>query len=398
MKQAISIVPGVYWVGAKDPDLRVFDIVMETKYGTTYNAYLVQGREKTALIETVKMRFYEELQQRVTAVVPLDKIDYIIVNHTEPDHSGSMVRLLDDAPRATVVGSKVALKFLKQQVNRDFPSREVGDGDHLDLGGRTLRFINAPFLHWPDSMFTYLPEDKILFTCDAFGCHYCGESIFNDEVGDISDAYKYYFDVIVKPFRQYVLEAAEKIQGLDVAIIAPSHGPVLRQDPWKYVQIYAQWSRQEKDLAAPPKVAVLYSSAYGYTGALAQEIAAGLQESGVQAELLEIIMHPLSELVDKIEAADGFLIGSPTINRDAVPPVWQLLSGVSAIINKGKPAGAFGSYGWSGEAVKFIEQRLKDLQLKVPVAGLRVNFAPSGEDLARAREFGRQFAAAVQQG
>ncbi|MFZ5591307.1 MAG: FprA family A-type flavoprotein [Bacillota bacterium] len=398
MKQAISIVPGVYWVGAKDPDLRIFDIVMETKYGTTYNAYLVQGREKTALIETVKVRFYEELKERVTSVVPLDKIDYIVVNHTEPDHSGSMVRLLADAPQATVVGSKVAIKFLKQQVNRDFPCREVGDGDQVDLGGKTLRFINAPFLHWPDSMFTYLPEDKILFTCDAFGCHYCGDSIFNDEVGDISDAYKYYFDVIVKPFRQYVLEAAEKIQGLAVDIIAPSHGPVLRQDPWKYVQIYAQWSKQEKDPAAPKKVAVLYSSAYGYTGSLAKEIAAGLQESGVQAELLEIIMHPLSELVDKIEAADGFLIGSPTINRDAVPPVWQLLSGVSAIINKGKPAGAFGSYGWSGEAVKFIEQRLKDLQLKVPIPGLRVNFAPAEGDLARARDFGRQFAAAVQQG
>ncbi|MDK2820848.1 MAG: hypothetical protein PWP31_813 [Clostridia bacterium] len=397
MRDAVQIVSGVYWVGAKDPDLRIFDIVMETKYGTTYNAYLVKGREKTALIETVKIRFYEELKQRIETLMLLDQIDYIIVNHTEPDHSGSLGRLLQEMPGTTVVGSKVAIKFLRQQVNRDFPHRVVGDGDKLDLGGKTLQFINAPFLHWPDTMFTYLPEDKVLFTCDSFGCHYCNESIFNDEAGDISDAYKYYFDVIVKPYRQYVLTAAEKIKDLDVEVIAPSHGPILRQDPWKYVQTYTDWSRQE-DAGTRKKVLVLYTSAYGYTAQLAEAVGKGLERGGVEVEVLELTQHPVTELLDKIEAANGLLIGSPTINRDAVSPVWQLLAGVSAIISKGKPAGAFGSFGWSGEAVKYIEERLKQLQFRVPVPGLRVNFAPDETALQQAGEFGCQFAAAVKEG
>ena len=391
----VQIVPGVYWVGAKDPDLRIFDIVMETKYGTTYNAYLVKGQEKIALIETVKSRCYEELKQRVEKIVPISEIDYVVVNHTEPDHTGSLGRLLLEMPKATVVASKVALRFLGQQINREFTQQVAVDGDKLDLGGKTLQFINAPFLHWPDSMFTYLPEDKMLFSCDAFGCHYCGESIFNDEVGDISDAYKYYFDVIVKPFRRYVLEAAEKIKDLDIKIIAPSHGPILRKDPWSYVQLYAKWSQQPKDANTPKKVLVLYTSAYGYTTQLAKAISKGLEDVGLQAEVLEFTNYPLTEMIEKIENTDGLLLGSPTINRDAVPPVWQLLSGVSAIINNGKLAGAFGSYGWSGEAVKYIEHRFRDLQLKVPVPGIKVNFAPTEADLQLAREFGSSFGEAV---
>lgn len=397
MKEAVHIVPDVYWVGAKDRDLRIFDIVMETKYGTTYNAYLIKGSEKTALIETVKMRFYDELKQRIESIMPLNQIDYVVVNHTEPDHSGSLGELLQEMPNASVVGSKTAVKFLRAQINRDFPHMVVGDGDKLDLGGKTLTFINAPFLHWPDSMFTYLPEDKILFSCDAFACHYCGESVFNDDIDAAveEDAYKYYFDVIVKPYRQYVLSAAEKIKDLDIEIIATSHGPVLRRDPWKYVHTYVQWAQQPKDAGARKKVPVLYTSAYGYTAQLAEAVAKGVEKEGVEAEVLEITQHPAAELLDKIEAADGLLIGSPTINRDAVPPVWQLLAGVSAVINRGKPAGAFGSFGWSGEAVKFIEERLKQLQFKVPEAGVRVNFAPDEAALEQAEEFGRRFAAAV---
>ena len=391
----VQIVPGVHWVGAKDPNLRIFDIVMETKYGTTYNAYLIKGQEKTALIETVKSRCYEELKQRIEKIVPLSEIDYVVINHTEPDHTGSLGRLLLEMPKATVVASKVALRFLGQQLNKEFTQQIAADGDKLDLGGKTLQFINAPFLHWPDSMFTYLPEDKILFSCDAFGCHYCGDSIFNDEVVDMIDAYKYYFDVIVKPFRRYVLEAAEKIKDLDIKIIAPSHGPILRKDPWSYVKLYADWSQQPKTTGAPKKVPVLYTSAYGYTTLLAEAISKGLEDAGVQAEVLDFTQYPLTEMIDKIEHADGFLLGSPTINRDAVPPVWQLLSGVSAIINNGKPAGAFGSYGWSGEAVKHMERRFQDLQLKVPVPGIRVNFAPTEADLQLAKEFGINFGEAV---
>ncbi|KJS17553.1 MAG: lactamase [Peptococcaceae bacterium BRH_c4b] len=393
--KAINIKEGVYWVGARDPELRVFDIVMETVYGTTYNAYLVVG-EKVALIDTVKERCYEQLVEKISEIVPVAEIDYIIANHTEPDHSGSLARLLKETPKAQVLGSKPALMFLKEIVNFDFNQRVVAHGEELDLGGKTLKFISAPFLHWPDSMFTYLKEDKLLCPCDAFGCHYCSEEMFNDLVADdMSDAFKYYFDVIVSPFRNYVLEAAEKIKDLEIDIIAPSHGPILRQDPWSYVEKYAGWSRREEDLTRQKSVPVIYTSAYGNTARLAGKIAQGLEESGVKTELLELGKVTDAEIIARIEAAPGFLIGSPTINRDAVPPVWYLLALVSAITNKGKPAAAFGSYGWSGEAVKLIEQRLSGLQLKVGLPGLRVNFVPTEKSLDEAREFGKSFAGVI---
>lgn len=392
--KAVQIKEGVYWVGALHPDLRVFDIVMETKYGTTYNAYLVKG-EKTALIETVKAGFEEQLLGRLEGLVNPEDVDYIVLNHTEPDHSGALGRLLERMPRAQVVASRAAVAFLSQMLNKDFPHRVVGHGEEIDLGGKTLRFISAPFLHWPDSMFTYLPQNKVLFTCDAFGCHYHSEKVFNDLVGDVDDAYQYYYDVIVSPFAKYVLEAAEKIKGLEIEVIAPSHGPVLRQDPWRYVEMYGKWATKEKPAGGRKKVPVLYVSAYGYTGKLAEEIAAGLEEAGVEAELLDLGEHPREELIARINESDGFLIGSPTINRDAVPPVWELLAHVNIIVNKDKPVAAFGSYGWSGEGVKLMEQRLQGLQCKVVQPGLRVNFTPSRQSLEEARAFGRSFAGAV---
>jgi len=391
---AVPIGDGVYWVGALNPELRVFDIVMETKYGTTYNAYLVKG-EKIALVETVKAGFDDQLLERLAGVVNPEDVDYIVLNHTEPDHSGALGELLKRMPRAQVVGSRAAIMFLSQMLNAEFNNKVVNHGDEIDLGGKTLRFISAPFLHWPDSMFTYLPEDKILFTCDAFGCHYSSEKVFNDLVGDVKDAYKYYYDVIVAPFSKYVLEAAEKIKGLEVEVIAPSHGPVLRQDPWSYVELYGKWATKEKPMYRQKKVPVIYTSAYGYTGILAGEIAAGLAEGGVEAELLNMCDYSTADLIEKIDESAGFLIGSPTINRDAVPPVWELLAHVSAIVNKDKPVAAFGSYGWSGEAVKLIEQRLQGLQCKVVQPGLRVNFVPSQKSQEEARDFGRTFAGAV---
>lgn len=391
---AVKMKEGVYWVGALNPDLRIFDIVMETKYGTTYNAYLVKG-EKTALVETVKAGFEDQLLGRLEDVMNPEDVDYIVLNHTEPDHSGALGELLKKMPRAQVVGSRAAITFLSHMLNTDFNNRIVNHGDEIDLGGKTLRFISAPFLHWPDSMFTYLPEDKILFTCDAFGCHYSSEKVFNDLVGDVSDAFKYYYDVIVSPFSKYVLEAAGKIKELAIDVIAPSHGPVLREDPWRYVEQYGKWSASKKPAEGPRKVPVIFASAYGYTGRLAGEITAGLAEGGVRAELLEIGKLSRAELIEKINESDGFLIGSPTINRDAVPPVWELLAHVSAIVNKDKPVAVFGSYGWSGEAVKLMEQRLQGLQCKVIQPGLRVNFVPDHKALEEARTFGRAFAEAL---
>ena len=191
---AINIAEGVYWVGVQDPNLRVFDIIMETEYGTSYNSYLVKGSDKTVLFETVKEKFFDEFLNNLKEVADVSEIDYLIVNHVEPDHSGSVEKLLKLNPKITVLGSDIALGFLKEIVNKQFLSQTVNYEETLDLGGKTLKFISAPFLHWPDSIYTYLVEDGILFSCDSFGCHFSDPRLFNDVLDDDSDlldAYKY---------------------------------------------------------------------------------------------------------------------------------------------------------------------------------------------------------------
>ncbi|AFM39702.1 putative flavoprotein [Desulfosporosinus acidiphilus SJ4] len=392
--KAIEVKHGIYWVGALNPDLRIFDVIMETKSGTTYNSYLVRGENKTALFEVVKDGFENELIERISSVIDPEAIDYIIFDHTEPDHSGSIQNVLLKMPKAQVLGSQAAITFLSQILNTDFNKRIVKHGEELDLGGKTLRFLSTPFLHWPDTMMTYLPEDKILFSCDAFGSHFCNQELFNDLVGDFSEEFKFYYDAIIYPFSNYALEAASKIKDLEIDMICPSHGPILRQDPWSYINSYVDWSTREMEEGSK-SVIVIYTSNYGYTARLAKEIAVGLADGGVKVEVMDILEHSKADLRKKIDLADGLLIGSPTFNRDAIPPIWELLAEVSAIINKGKPAAAFGSYGWSGEAVKYMEQRLQQLQFKITQPGLRVNFVPNADNLEEARNFGREFASVV---
>lgn len=392
--KAVAIKDGVYWVGAKNPDLRVFDIVMTTEYGTTYNSYLVIG-EKVALVEAVKKGFEDELLARVASVVPPEQVDYIVINHTEPDHTGALGDLLEKMPRAKVVASKVALRFLREMLNREFSQMAVADGDQLDLGGKKLTFVSAPFLHWPDSMITYLQPEGIIFTCDVFGCHYSGNDIFNDLAGQMDEAFRYYYNVIMSPFAGYVAEAINKIRRLDFDTIAPSHGPVLRKDVMSYVEKYARWAGESLVRPAGKTVLVAYVSAYGNTKTLAGEIAAGASEAGAEVRLIDLSTVSPAGVAAMVNDADGLLVGSPTLNRDAVYPVWEFLAHVSPVVNQGKPAAAFGSYGWSGEAVKLIEQRLSGLQLKVYLPGMKVNFTPDERAKTEAREFGRSFAGSI---
>lgn len=392
----IEIKKDIHWIGALNPDLRVFDVIMYTQWGTTYNSYLVKGEQKTALIEVVKAGFFEEFLARLKVLADPAQIDYIICNHTEPDHTGSLAQLLEIAPQAKVVGSQAAIKFLKAITNREFESIVVKDGDSLDLGGKELKFISAPFLHWPDSQFTYLPGDKLIFTCDVFGSHYTeGDKLFDDQVGDFEEAKRFYYDVILSPFKEKLVEALDKIKDLDIEVIAPSHGPILRQDPAKAIATYYDWSLE--DLAANPKrVFIGYVSAYGYTRKLAEAIGAGVEEKGIQTDIYDVSQIDPVETFKKIEAAQGIILGSPTFNRDTSEPVWKILAGISVIRNKGKLAGAFGSFGWSGEAVKIIEDRFKNLQMKLLEPGIKINFNPSDADLVLAREYGQRFAEALE--
>lgn len=399
----VEIKKDLYWVGALDPDLRIFDVIMRTNYGTSYNSYLIKGSDKTALSETVKDCFFDEYLKNLQSLVKVENLDYIIVNHTEPDHTGSLAYLLKVAKNAKVVGSNAAIKFLKQIVNEPFDFIQVKGGESIDLGGKTLQFISAPFLHWPDSIYTYLKEDQILLSCDSFGCHYSSEKIFNDliekdflESNDLLDAYKYYFEMIMSPFKPYVLQAIEKIRNLPIQIICPGHGPVLRDNLWKYVDLYEKWSLEGPQVDDKEKrVTISYVSAYGYTASLAEKIAEGIKSVGdFQIYLYDIIHTDVDDILEKIAYSQGVLFGSPTVNRDALKPVWDLIAFLNPIIHGNRLAAAFGSYGWSGEAVGVLEARLQNLKFKV-LPGLKINFKPSKEELEKAFQFGAEFGNAL---
>jgi len=396
---AIKAKEGIYYVGALDKDLRVFDIVMYSDYGTTYNAYLVKGGEKNVLFETVKAEFFDEYLANIREVIDPADIDYIVANHTEPDHAGSYAKILEYAPKAVILGSATAITFLKEIINKPFASRAVSEKDVIDLGGMQMRFLSVPMLHWPDSMYTYIPELRALFTCDSFGCHYADERIFNDLIeGDFTDAYKYYFDNIIGPFAApHMLKAIKKIENLEIDFIGNGHGPVLRSDIRRYIEMYRQWStpviKREKS------VAIAYVSAYGYTAQMAKVIAEAIRESGVQeVKLFDLVTDDKAAAAAAIAQSSAFLLGSPTILGDALPPIWEMLLGVNPIIHKGKIAGAFGSYGWSGEAVGNLMARMEQLRLSLPVPGLKIRFKPSDAQLEEVRAFGRAFGEAVMAG
>jgi NADH oxidase (H2O-forming) len=387
----LQVSKNVTWVGVKDLDIITFDIVMETKNGTTYNSYFINA-EKKALIDTVKENFYDSYLQKLQKLTDPSEIDYIICTHTEPDHSGSMKHILEIAPNATVVGSGQAINYLTEMLEIPFKWRKVKDGDTLDLGNMTIKIIGAPNLHWPDTIYAFLEEEKLLFTCDSFGAHYAGEKMFDDQVEDYSEAFDYYFDVILKPYSKFMLKAIEKISGLDINCICPGHGPILRSS-WKEAveksRIFASEYMQHTE--KQNRILVAYISAYGYTREMAVKISEGLKMSGdFDIDLVDIENILLGELEEKVVRADAILVGSPTINQNTLLPVYKLFSVINPIRDKAKPAAVFGSYGWSGEAVKIIEDHLVNLKLNVK-NGLSTKFYPSGEKAEDLIQFGREF-------
>ncbi|MGV1062810.1 FAD-dependent oxidoreductase [Clostridium perfringens] len=393
----LEVKKDIYWVGSLDPELRVFDIIMYTPYGTTYNSYVVKGSEKIAVFETVKEKCFDDYLSKLNSLgVDPKSIDYIVVDHTEPDHAGSVEKLLELSPKAKVIGSMQAIEFLKDIVNKDFEYIVVGDNDTISLGNKTLQFISAPFLHWPDSMYTYIPEDKALITCDSFGSHYSCEEVFNDLVPseeEYLDALRYYYDCIFGPYKPYVLKAIDKIKDLDIELVCPGHGPIIRQDPWKIINTYKEWSTPVKPkINGDKKVTIPYVSAYGYTKELAEEIAKGIQsEHNVEVKLYDLTYSKQEDVLADIGESDGILFGSPTIVGELLPPIRILLANLNPIIHGGKYAAAFGSFGWSGEAVPRIEARLKELKMNIFGPGLRIKFKPSTTELKEAFEFGRDF-------
>ena len=393
----IQVSEDVTWIGVLDHELITFDIVMETKYGTTYNSYFIDA-DKKAVIETVKEKYWPDFKEKLLLLTDPSEIEYIICNHTEPDHSGSLKYLLELAPQAVVVGSGQALTYLGEMMDRPFSSLKVKDGDVIDLGNKMLRVIGAPNLHWPDTIYTYLEEEGLLFTCDSFGAHYADERMFDDQVGDYSDAFDYYFDVILKPFSKFMLKAIEKIKTLPLDMICPGHGPILRSG-WKEKidRSFKLASAYLDEIHKDNRVLIAYISAYGYTREMAELIAEGLKKTeGIHVELADIENMMLGDLEELLVKSDGLIVGSPTINQNTLLPVYKLFSVINPIRDKGKPAAAFGSFGWSGEAVGLIENHLKNLKFSIVSEGRTIKFHPGMKDSDQLISFGEEFARALQ--
>ena len=394
MKQ---LAENIFACSVLNPNLRVFDIVMRTDFGTSYNSYVIKGENYTAIIDGAHSRFEGLYREELTEALGGATPDYLVINHTEPDHSGAVAALLDAWPDLRIVTNAVAAKNLRQLTNReDLPLRVVQDGGTLSLGGRTLRFLIAPMLHWPDTMMTWLEEDQILFSCDVFGCHYCEPGALDTYIawpGDYEAAFRTYFEAIFGPFRPHVQKGLQKLEDLDIQRICPSHGPVLTAGcRLEYaLKNYRIWSLPQ--LNSQFSVPVFYCSAYGNTERIGQAVREGILEAKprVLCELYDLVDCDMAAMGALLNASDAFLLGSPTINRGAVPPLWVLLAQVDAVNIAKRPCALFGSYGWSGEALPQLAQRLEQLKCKVFEEPLKINFAPSEDDLANARAFGKRF-------
>ncbi len=397
---AIPISNRVHWIGAFDPLLRSFDLILKTANGTTYNAYLVRGQQGVAIIDTVKEEFAEEFFKRLESVANYDEITLIVLNHLEPDHTGALPELLKRAPQAYLYISHQAQSMLKGLLKLDekqLQFKPVTTGDHVDLGDCTLEFFHTPYLHWPDTQCTYLREEKLLFSGDVFGCHFCDARLFNDLVGDFRFSFDYYYAHIMRPFKKYVLDALTLLEPLALDLIAPTHGPVLRDQPRRYLQHYRTLSTPRKEVV-DKTLLIFYISAYGNTARMAHAIYQGASTvTGLRVSIFDLQGGEVEPFVDLIEEADGIVLGTPTINGDAVKPIWDLLSSLAVVNLKGKVGAAFGSYGWTGEAVNMIESRLRGLKLRVPVPGLRIKLIPTEEELATCQTFGQQLAETMTQ-
>ncbi len=333
-----------------------------------------------------------EYEAKLRSLTDPAEISYIIMNHTEPDHSGCVGKLLELAPDAVVVGSGNAIRYLKDLVSVPFKSLQVKDGMELDLGNKTVRFISAPNLHWPDSMYSYLVEDQLLFTCDSFGAHYADDKMFDDQVGNWDESFKYYFDVILKPFSKFMLKAIEKIRPLEIKAICPGHGPILRSHWKRYVDLSEEYAQQALDMPGKKRIYIPYVSAYHKTGQLAQAIAKGVDSvPGLEAVVMDVEHVPLGDIDMQIAIASGLIVGCPTINQNILLPIYRLFAVVSPLRDRGKLAGGFGSYGWSGEGMKIIRTNLENLKLKYTETDVFVKFSPKDDDLQRAETYGRRF-------
>jgi len=391
--EPIKIAEGIYDVGVIDWNIRDFH-GYSTEQGTSYNAFLIVD-DKTVLIDTVKKEFSDQLIDNISKIVDPKKIDYVISNHTEMDHSGGLARVMhkvgEDKP---LYCSKMGAKNLTRHFPQKWNYHAVKTGEELSLGNRTLTFLETRMLHWPDSMFTYLKEDKILFSSDAFGQHYAGFEKFDDQIGEEIMPYaKKYFANILLLYSPLILKLLGTVTelGLEIDMICPDHGIIWRSDPGKIIDAYAKWSKQEPE----KKALVIYDTMWHSTETMADEIAAGIAAEGVAVRPIHIRSTHRSEIMTEVLDARAVIVGSCTINNQMFPTVSDFLTYMKGLKPQNKIGAAFGSYGWSGEAVKLINKELEAMNFDLIDPGVRIQYLPDQSGKEACFELGRKIGKAI---
>ena len=391
--QPVQIADGVYNVGVRDWNISDFH-GYSTPYGTTYNAYLIVD-DTIALIDTVKKPFYEDLIANISAVVDPKKIDCLISNHTEMDHSGSIASVMHRiGMEKPVYCSKMGKKNLSLHFRQGLNLQSVENGGEIGLGKRTLQFMETRMLHWPDSMFSYLKEDKILFSSDGFGQHYAGHENFDDQVGDgiLAHAKKYFANILML-YSAKTLKLLDTVKkaGLDISMICPDHGIIWRGDPGKIISAYERWSRQESG----KKALVIYDTMWQSTEKMANAVVEGLAGESIDVRPMHLRKWHRSDIMTEVLDARAVIVGSPTLNNQLFPTVVDFLTYMKGLKPKNKIGAAFGSYGWSGESVRLINRELEEMKFDLVDPGLRIQYVPDPEGLAACSELGRRIGRAI---
>ncbi len=389
-----EIAEKIYDVGVIDWNIRDFH-GYSTELGTSYNAFLIID-EKIVLIDSVKKDFSDELIQNISKIVDPKKIDMVISNHTEMDHSGSLPRIMhligEDKP---LYCSSMGVKNLSRHFSQKLNYQPIKSGDILSIGKRSFTFLETKMLHWPDSMFTYLNEDKILFSSDAFGQHYAGCEEFDDEADEaliMSHAKKYFANILLL-YAPLILNLVEKVlaMGLEFKMICPDHGILWRKNPNKIIEAYVKWSKQEPD----KKAVVIYDTMWHSTQLMAEAIAEGIHSQGVFVKPMKLRDSHRSDIMTEVLESRAVVVGSPTLNNGIFPTLADFLTYMKGLRPKNNLGAAFGSYGWSGEAVGLIQKHLEEMQFEIIESGMKHQYVPDSNGLEACREMGRKIGRAV---
>ena len=391
---SLSVVNNVYWVGKIDWELRKFHgDEYSTHRGSTYNSFLIK-EEKTALIDTVWAPFSREFVENLAKEIDLKKIDYVIASHAEIDHSGALPELMRYIPDTPIYCTKNGVNSLKGHYHQDWNFNVVKTGDRLSLGKKELIFIEAPMLHWPDSMISYLTDDNVLFSNDAFGQHYASEYMFNDLVDQtelFNECIKYYANILT-PFSPLVIKKIKEVLSfnLPLDIICTSHGIIWREKPEQIVEKYMQWA----DSYQENQITIIYDTMWNGTRVMAEKIANGIREADekVNVKVFNLAKTDKNDVITEIFKSKAILVGSPTINRGILVSVAGILEEIKGLKFKNKKAAAFGCYGWSGESTKIVSESLEAAGFKLMDDGIKAMWNPDNESISKCVEYGRQFA------